>query len=284
MIVRKYTGAKPHSILPKGAIDTQLHTYEKGFPALPGGPDLPDGTPSIEDYQHVMKWLGIERFVLTQGNAHQNDNANLLAGLAKVGDLARGVAVIDGATTDDEMSKLSDAGVVGARIMDLPGGAVGLDQLEDIEARANAAGWMLAIQFNGSDILDHADRLSQLRANWVFDHHGKFFRGADPKGPEVDKTKELIDSGNCWFKFAGCYESSRVGAPDYGDVAAVSKEIAQYAPERIVWGSNFPHNGATSSEAYPDDAILLDTVLSWFPDENCRRLALLENPEHLFKF
>ena len=284
MIQRRYSGEKPKTAMPTGAIDSQLHLYQPGFPAQPGGPALPEAPPGLAEYRQVMVWLGIERFVVTQGNAHQLDNGNLVAALREAGSVARGVAVISADTSDAEMEALAEVGVVGARIMDLPGGAVGLDQLEEIDARASAAGWMMAVQFNGSDIAGHFDRLSALRSNWVFDHHGKFFRGAAPDGPEVDLLKRLIDGGNCWFKFAGCYESSRDGEPEYSDIAAIARVIAAYAPDRIVWGTNFPHNQATTTADYPDDAALLDTSLSWIPDDRGRRLALVENPEALYKF
>ena len=87
-----------------------------------------------------------------------------------------------------------------------------------------------------------------------------------------------------WFKFAGCYESSRTGGPGYADIGAVAREIAAFAPERIVWGTNWPHNAAKRTEDYPDDAALLETVLSWFPDEKGKNLAFIDNPEALYGF
>lgn len=284
MIERKLTGEPPKTILPRGAVDTQLHVYLSGYPARLGGPNLPDGPPGLEDYRKLMDWLGIERFVITQGNAHQRDNGNVVAALAEAGDIARGVGIVDGATSEAEIETLAAAGIVGARIMDLPGGAVGLDQLEDVDARTAPVGWMIAVQFDGSGIADHVNRLAAIRSNWVFDHHGKFFRGIAPDGPEVDMVKRLIDGGNCWFKFAGCYESSRSGGPDFADIAAVARIIAEYAPERIIWGTNFPHNAFSRTEDYPDDAGLLDTVMGWFPGDTGRQLALVENPEKLFGF
>jgi D-galactarolactone isomerase len=146
------------------------------------------------------------------------------------------------------------------------------------------AGWMMAVRFDGSDIAEHFDRLAKLRARWVFDHHGKLFRGARPDGPEVVMVKRLIDGGNCWFEFAGCRESSRTGGPCFPDVADVSRAIATHAPERIVWGTNFSRNAAMRPEDYPDDAALLDTVLGWFPDDRGIRRALVENPEELYGF
>jgi len=283
MLVRPVKGTPPKTPLPRGTVDAQMHMYLPGFPAQPGGPDLPAGAlPDAEQYRSVMEWLGIDRVIITQGNAHQCDNSNLLACLSAMGDAARGVAVIDGSTTEAELDRLSAAGVVGARIMDLPGGAVGLAELEAVDAKAAARGWMMAVQFDGTKILDHETRLAALKSRWVFDHHGKFFGGVSPDGPEVAAVKRLIDRGNCWFKFAGAYESSKTGGPAYEDVATVSRGIAAHAPERIVWGSNWPHNLARQQADYPDDAALTDTILGWFADDRARHLALVENPEQLF--
>ncbi len=283
MIERPLSGRAPAIRLPKGAVDTQMHMYLPGFAAQPGGPPLPGGAlPDAGQYRRVMAWLGIDRVIITQGNAHQRDNSNLLACLAEMGPIARGVAAVGAEEPDSALDQLAERGVVGARIMDLPGGAVGLDALEAVDDRAAARGWMLAVQFDGSHILEHEARLRKLKSRWVLDHHGKFFAGATPDSPQVAAVKRLIDRGNCWFKFAGVYESSRNGGPDYEDVAAVARAIAAHAPDRIVWGTNWPHNLARTTADYPDDAALTDTVLGWLPDEGARRLALVDNPERLF--
>ncbi|MGO4624575.1 amidohydrolase family protein [Ensifer sp. 2YAB10] len=283
MIERILTGRPPEPRMPKGTVDTQMHMYLPGFPSLPGGPPLPvEPLPDTLAYRQVMAWLGIDRVIITQGNAHQRDNANTLACLSEMGDTARAVVVIDETTSDADMRALSDSGAVGARIMDLPGGAVGLDALEAVDARANAADWMIAVQFDGNRLLDHLPRLERIRSRWVFDHHGKFFAGVGPDGPEIAALLRLIDRGNVWFKFAGVYESSRAGWP-YEDVAGFSRRIADHAPERIIWGSNWPHNMIRKSEDYPDDARLAELVLGWLGDDRARHLALVENPERLFK-
>ncbi len=282
-LIRPLSGAKPSISLPKSAIDTQMHAYMPGFPALPGGPGLPAGDlPTPEQYRQFMDWIGIERVIVTQGMAHQLDNSNLVACLERFGDIAWGVAMIDATTSEAELDRLSAARVCGARIMNLPGGAANLTKLEEVDAIAASRDWMIAIQFDGSDILDYEERLSKLKSRWVLDHHGKFFCGVTPDSPQVLATKRLIDGGRCWFKFAGVYESSKTGGPDFADVAAVARAIAAHAPERIVWGSNWPHNMARSQADYPDDAALADTVLGWLPDEKARRLALVDNPEELF--
>jgi D-galactarolactone isomerase len=282
-LIRKLSGAKPATPLPSGATDTQMHLYLDGYPAQPGGPPIPEGTPGIEDYRKVADWLGIDRIVVTIGNAHQLDNGCLLECLRRLGGIARGVAAITGETSDSAMKKLADGGVSGARIMDLPGGAVGLDGLSGVDARANAFGWVVAVQFDGSHILDHMDKLAAIRSNWILDHHGKFLGGITLDDPRIDAVKQLIDKGNCWFKFAACYESSRTGPPDYDDVAAVARMIADYAPDRIIWGTNWPHNQATTTDAYPDDGALLDTVLGWIPKPYHQRV-MVDNPAELFGF
>lgn len=282
-MIRTLTGDKPATVLPKGTIDSQMHMYLPGYDAQPGGPPIPPGAlPDADQYRQFMKWIGIDRVVITQGNAHQSDNSNLVACLKEMGDIARGVCVIHPDTPDAEIDRLTQAGVAGARIMDLPGGALGLSGLEGVDARAAAAGWVMAVQFDGSNILDHEDRLAKLNSRWMLDHHGKFFAGAGRA--HIDAVKRLIDGGNCWFKFAGVYESSRSGGPDYEDVAEIAREIAAHAPERIVWGTNWPHNLAKTTADYPDDRALTDTVLSWFSSDRARHLALVETPEKLFGF
>lgn len=284
MLVRPTSGRSPAIAMPPGAVDTQMHMYLPGFPSLPGGPGLPAGDlPTPEQYQEFMTWLGIDRVIITQGNAQQRDNGNIIACLKAMGDVARGVAAVGPDVSDSELDALGEAGVVGLRIMDLPGGATDLSALEALDAKAAARGWMLAIQFDGSHILDHEPRLTKIKSRWVLDHHGKFFCGVTPESPHIAAVKRLIDGGNCWFKFAGVYESAKDPAPDYADVAAVARVISSYAPERIVWGTNWPHNLAKEQHDYPDDVALLETVLGWFPDEQARHRALVENPEDLFR-
>lgn len=282
MLTRTLSGNPPATALPAGAIDTQTHMYLPGYAAAPGAVPLPQDLPSPDDYRRLMAWIGNERVVITQGNAHGRNNANLLACLDAMGSAARGVGIIDGSTSDAELGRLADHGVVGARIMDLPGGAVGFDELGAVDAKAVAMDWCLAVQFDGSDILAHEERLTALASRWILDHHGKFYSGVAADGPEVDAVKRLIDKGQCWFKFSGCYESSKQGGPLYEDIGEVARVISAYAPERIIWGSNFPHNSAKTTAEYPNDAALLDLAMSWLPDEESRRKCLLDNPQELF--
>lgn len=282
MINRRFSGPPPQMKATSGTVDTQMHLYMPGYPSAPGAIPLPENAPGPEAYRQVMAWLGIERVVITQGNAHGADNANVLACLDAMGSCARGVAVVTGDTPAAEMRRLSDAGVVGARIMDLPGGTVGLNRLAEVDRHVRDYDWCLAVQFDGSTILSRQDLLAGLSSRWILDHHGKFFAGVQPDDPEIDCVKRLLDSGRCYFKLAACYKSSKSGGPGFEDIAAVARVIAAHAPERIIWGTNWPHNSAQRTADYPDDAMLFDTVMSWLPDDNARRLCLVENPAMLF--
>lgn len=283
MIERILTGAPPTIALPKGTVDTQMHMYLPNYPALPGGPGLPPAPlPTPDMYRQVMQWLGIDSVVITQGNAHQADNSCLLHCLSEMGDVARGVAVITPEVSTTEFQQLLDANVVGARIMDLPGGAVGLEALDSVDNICADVGWMLAVQLDGSHLPELESRLKDIKSPWVLDHHGKIFSGA--RAEHIDALKRLMDRGNFYFKFAGCYESSSSGGPAFEDIAIVAKELAAYAPDRIIWGTNWPHNLAKTTEDYPNDAALVDTVLAWFADDSARHKALVDNPQRLFGF
>jgi D-galactarolactone isomerase len=281
---RKLSGEKPKLVMPAGAIDTQMHAYLDGFAAQPGGMPLPKGRAGVAEYRAVMDWLGIERVVVTQGNAHQFDNKNLLAALTSLGPTSRGVALVTDETSVAELERLHAAGVRGARIMDLPGGAVGLDRLGEVNARVSGLGWCVAVQFDGSHIPEHLPMLERIEGRYIIDHHGKFFCGVTPDDPRVEAVKRLIDRGNCYFKLAACYESSKFGPPHYEDIGKVAKAIVAFAPERVIWGTNWPHNAATREEDYPDDAHLLDLLLDWAPAVADRRRILVENPADLFGF
>ena len=282
-IERTLTGRASRHVLPDGIIDTQSHIYAPDFPAMPGGPGLPIGMPDEKQYRRLCSWLGISKTVVTVANAYQRNNDCLLNVLERFGVDAHGVAAIPPDIDDKSLMTLMDDGIVGARIMDLPGGAYDFSYIKDLDQKTAANELMIALQFDGNTITEKFSALVNLKSNFVIDHHGKFFKPIELNSIEVDRLKQLIDRGNCWYKFAGCYESSAIGAPHYTDVAKIACFIADYAPERIVWGTNWPHNSAKSQEDYPDDMDLLDLTLDWVPSEHHERL-LVHNPAELFRF
>ncbi|MEO9655990.1 amidohydrolase family protein [Marinomonas sp.] len=279
---RILSGKTPKIALPKGSIDSHCHVYHKDYPAQPGGPDVPPDAPSLREYRQLQAWLGLEKVVFTQPNAYQADNTCLLEALNIVGDdNARGVVVVTSDTTEEQLQTWHDLGVRGARIMQLPMGAVKLELLKTIADKIKAFGWSCIVQFNGQEILQHAPILNNINNNYVIDHHGKFLPPVKINSPQFQQLLKLIDKGNCYYKVAACYESSQMGHPLYEDIATMTRHIIKYAPERIIWGSNWPHV-STTAELAPNDASLLDTVMRWMPDETIRQRIFVDNPLALY--
>lgn len=137
-------------------------------------------------------------------------------------------------------------------------------------------------QFNGNEIDRHLDALRSIETDYVIDHIGKFMPPVPADDRKVDEILRLIDRGNAWFKLAGINESSLTGGPAYADVAAIARRVIQHAPERILWGSNWPHLGAPR-EAYPDEAAFLDLLLDWAPADAVQKI-LVDNPAWLYRF
>ena len=279
---RPLDGPAPKLKAPAGATDCHMHFYLDGFAAQPGGPPIAElATPA--DYAVVQRRLGLERVVITQSNAYQFDNGSTLAALDAIGpEKARAVIAVSPRMSVEELRSLDARGVRGARIMDLPGGAVPISAMKPVERLVREVGWSLIVQFNGRDIERHLEALESIEVNYTIDHLGKFIDPVPADDPRVDHILRLIDRGNAWFKVAGCYETSRTGAPEFADVAPLARRVIAHAPERVIWGSNWPHVGVPRP-AYPDDARLLDVLLDWAPRESLHRI-LVDNPAELYGF
>jgi D-galactarolactone isomerase len=279
---RPLTGPAPALKAPAGATDCHIHLYLPGFEPQPGGPPIAE-LATVEDYAVVQKRLGLERVILTQSNAYQFDNGSTLAALEQIGpERARAVIAVSPDMTVSELERLHARGVRGARIMNLPGGAAKIVDMKPVERLCRSVGWSMIVQFNGREIDQHIDALRLIETDYVIDHIGKFIDPVPADDPRVDEILRLIDHGNAWFKICGCYETSLTGAPDFADVAAIAKRVINHAPDRIIWGSNWPHVGVPR-ERYPDDAVLLDILLDWAtPDQ--RQKILVDNPARLYGF
>jgi D-galactarolactone isomerase len=279
---RPLDGRAPRLKAPAGATDCHIHLYLPGYEAQPGGPRIPE-LATVQDYRKFQRWLSLERIVVTQPNAYQRDNSALLAALGELGkDVARGVAAVTPDTPESDLQVWHDKGVRGARIMNLPGGAVTHEDMLDVERRIRPFGWHLMVQFNGRHLEDYLDGLQRIQGDYIIDHIGKFMDPVPADDRRVDAILHLLDRGNAWFKICAGYEASVTGGPHYEDIGAIAKRVIAHAPERIIWGSNWPHVGVPR-EQYPDDAEQLDVLLEWAPVELHRRI-LVDNPATLYGF
>ncbi len=279
---RPLDGPPPRLSAPAAATDCHIHLYLPGHEPQPGGPPVAE-LATVADYRRVQKRLGIERVVITQSNAYQFDNRALLQALRELGpQRARAVISVSPDIALADLKPLHDLGVRGARIMNLPGGAAKLDVMPAVERLVRQLGWSLIVQFNGRDIGQHIEALKGIQTRYVIDHFGRFMPPVAPDDPRVDEMLRLIDRGNCWFKLCGCYEVGVSGPPGYEDMAAIARRVVAHAPERIIWGSNWPHVGVPRSD-YPDDASLLDLLLDWATPAEQQRI-LVDNPQELYGF
>ncbi|MFG6666162.1 amidohydrolase family protein [Halomonas sp. HNIBRBA4712] len=279
---RPLTGPSPRLKAPPGATDCHAHIFLPGFESQPDGPPIAE-LATVDNYRELQKWLGLSRVVITQPNAYQAHNGALVEALDQFGtDVARAIAVITPDTPRQELERLHEKGVRGARIMQLPGGAVGIDQMLAVEKNIQEMGWHLMVQFNGRDLPTYYDELQKIEGRYIIDHIGKFIDPVAADDARVDDILRLIDKGNAWFKICGAYETSLTGAPEFSDVAPIAKRVIQHAPDRILWGSNWPHVGVQRAQ-YPSDAQQLDILLQW-ADEQTRQKILVDNPAFLYDF
>lgn len=250
------------------------------FPKMPGAVyDTCIATP--EDYAAEMRRIGVQKFVAIQSVTYGFDNSCLLRGMAETGSIARGVAVVAPTISDTDLQGLHDKGIRGVRAFMLPGGAYAWEDLPRLAGRIEEMGWHLGVQFNGRELSDRAAFLSGLAAPVVLDHVGKFMPPVPPNDPALGSLLRLLETGQFWVKISAPYESSETGPPDYSDIRTMARSLVLHAPERLVWGSNWPH---TAQADPPDNAELASMFLKWVTSDADRRAILCDNPVKLYDF
>ena len=275
------TELKPKLKAPPGACDTHMHIYDHRFPKAATAKILaPDA--SVADYLKMRARLGITRTVVVQPSAYGKDNRCTLEAMAAIGPSARGIAVVDETVTDAELDRLTKLGIRGIRFFMLSGAPLPLEILETMSSRVAPFGWHVVFQMDGRDLADQEALLGRLTSPLIIDHVGKFLEPVAPEHPGFRAILRLLDKGRTWAKLSAPYETSKVGPPFYDDVGKLAKALAKAAPERMLWASNWPH--PSPDVKVPDDAVLLDMLLDWVPDEAARRLMLSDNPGKLYGF
>jgi D-galactarolactone isomerase len=273
----------PRLKAPPGTTDTHIHVYDHRYPMAPTAKMYPPDA-SVADYLAMAKRLGIERTVVVQATTYGTDNRCLLESMAAIGaGKARGVAVVDAGVSDSELDRLTRAGVRGVRFFMLPGGALPWEALDAVAARVQPFGWHAQLQFDGREFLQHEAAVRRLPGTLVVDHVGKFLEPVPADHPAFMALLRLVEEGRTYVKLAAPYETSKKGPPHFDDVGALAKALVRAAPERMLWASNWPHPSAPADNK-PDDAVLLDMLLDWAPDEATRRKILVDNPARLYGF
>jgi D-galactarolactone isomerase len=270
----------PRLPTPPGACDTHMHIYEPGYP-LRAEASRPSQPGSLVHYREIQKRLGLARTVIVQPSGYGTDNACTLEAMGKLGDAARGVAIVDPADPDSEIARLTRLGIRGIRYH-MRGGVLTWDTMPTMAARVAVFGWHVQLQCESQEIGEHEAMLSKLPCDLVIDHMGRFDAAVAFDDRSWRALLKLLAGGSCWVKLSGPYYGSKSGPPLYQDKARIAKELIKAAPERMVWASNWPH--PSFKKNFPDEGKLLDLVAEWAQDETLRRKILVENPARLYGF
>jgi len=275
------SGTEPPKLkVPANACDCHMHIYDARFPAVPTATLKPPDALAA-DYKLLQKRIGTSRNVVVTPSTYGTDNSATLDGMAKLGPTARGVAVVDTSVTDAELKRLDGLGVRGTRFNLVQAGATTVEMLEPLSKRVNDLGWHIQINARPELIVQIEDLLLRLPSQLVFDHLAHIPRDVGVEHPSFKTMRKLIDKGRTWVKLSGAYQDTKVGPPTYADAAPIAQAYAKAAPERMVWGSDWPH---PTEKDKPDDAILIDLLAIWVPDEATRSRILVQNPEALYGF
>jgi predicted TIM-barrel fold metal-dependent hydrolase len=260
-----------------------MHIFDRRFAPSPHWRRTPPQAP-VAAYRRLQERLGTERAVVVNPSTYGTDNACTLDALAVLGPTARGIAVVDVDVADAELKKMSALGVVGIRVNFVTPqswGTTTFEMLETLSRRVTTVGWHVQVFMQGAQIVAGRDVLARLPTTVVIDHLGRVPQPAGTNDPAFDAIRRLLDSGRAWIKLSGAYMDSVTGAPAYSDVTAVARGFVTAAPERVVWGSDWPHTTATGPI---DDARLLDLLAVWSPDASVRKQILVDNPSKLYGF
>jgi predicted TIM-barrel fold metal-dependent hydrolase len=224
--------------------------------------------------------------VIVTPSAYVTDNRVTLDAIARLGPAARGVAVVRPDVTDNELKALERGGIKGIRFSLAQSQATArpvttIDMIESLSKRVATLGWHVQINMDADGIAAAETLWNRVPAPLVFDHIGHIPGPVGTSHPAYTVLRRLIDKRKAWVKLSVTYDSTADGPPTYADVVRLGRAFVVAAPERLVWGSNWPHPNEARK---PDDAVLFDLTGRWAPDDVTRRRILVDNPASLYGF
>jgi predicted TIM-barrel fold metal-dependent hydrolase len=274
---------RPRIKVPPNATDCHYHIYDSRYPVDPKAVLRP-GDATVAEYRLLQMRIGTTRGVIIQPSTYGLDNRLLLEAIGQFGvAAARGVAVVNTGVTDAELKRLHAAGIRGIRFNLVQAGATAPDMVDPLSRRVAALAWHIQVNATADQIAAMKDIWSRVPCPIVFDHLGHL---PEPQGighPAFGVIRDLLQGGKAWVKLSGLYADTKVGPPTYADSVAVARAYVKAAPERLVWGSDWPHPTEKES-AKPDDAILLDLLAECVPGEAMRNRILVDNAAKLYGF
>jgi len=275
---------KPLFLLPPGAVDAHCHVFGPGdvFPYSPERKYTPCDA-SKEDLFNLRDYLGVTKNVIVQATCHGSDNSALLDALETAGPSARGVVTVNPDVSDLELGRMNELGVRGVRFNYVRRLADPKpdEYYEQIIAKIAKYGWHVVVYFEAADLEQRLDFFSSIKVPVVVDHMGRPDVSKDPMGPEFDLFRKFMrENSNVWSKVSCPERLSLVGAPLYEDVIPFAKSIVEEFPDRVLWGTDWPHPNIKKD--MPDDGHLVDYIPQIADTELLQTKLLVRNPEALY--
>ncbi|MDT8318945.1 MAG: amidohydrolase family protein [Xanthomonadales bacterium] len=276
--------SKPVYAPPPGAVDAHCHVFGPAaqFPYGPKRRYTPCDAPKEKLWQ-LRDFLGFERNVLVQATCHGTDNRALVDALRDAGGRARGVATVAPDVADEELEALHEAGVRAIRFNFVRRLADWQEplKLRPLIERLAPMGWHVVIYFEAADLPDLYGFIAELPVVVVVDHMGRPDVTRDVDGPDFGLFQRLLhEHGHVWTKVSCPERLSASGPPGYDDVLPFSRRLVERFPDRVLWGTDWPHPNMKSH--MPDDGKLVDMIPRIAPHPLQQRKLLVDNPMRLY--
>ncbi|HVX92422.1 MAG TPA: amidohydrolase family protein [Xanthobacteraceae bacterium] len=281
----------PHWSVPAGACDTHAHLFGPPdiFPYAENRRYTPPAAP-IEHYRNMQRITGLSRVVFVTPTAHGYDNRVILDGIAKLGDSARGIANIDASFDASSLQAMAEAGMRGARfhlMKDRPGSVEHLSEHLPVLLKL---GWILDLHVDPAEFVEHETFIRSLPTPTIIDHMARV-RGQDGLDqPAFRILLDLLEDDRFWVKLCSFDKITSVpkahveGSLPYMDMVPFAQAVIQAAPDRVIWGTDWPHGNTFTPGRTPNEGDLLDLLAVIAPDDSLRKRILVDNPAHLFGF
>lgn len=281
----------PHWELPAGACDTHFHVFgpPHRFPFAETRRYEPPAAP-IEHYWTVQKITGLSRAIAVQPTAHGFDNAAILDAVKRSDGRMRAVVCIDDSISDAALAEMKAQGARGARFSLMSDRAGSRDAIARQLPQIEAMGWSLVLHIEPEFLLAHEEFIRSLPVPTVIDHMARIDPGAGLDQPAFQLLLDLLDDARFWTKICCVDKIStrpdahvQTGLP-FQDVIPFARAVIAAAPDRVIWGSDWPHGNTFAPGRTPNEGDLLDLLAQFAPEEDARRAVLVDNPARLYGF
>ena len=279
-----FPASTPKLKAPPGACDTHAHIVGP-FDRFPLAEERGYTPPvsALEDFEAFQNTLGIDRAVIVHPSCYGTTMNITVDAVSRMGDRARGIAVVDPSITDAELDRLDEVGFRGLRFTTLLKGGADVGGIAAMAQRIERLGWHIQMFIDAQNQLEELlPALRDLPVDLVLDHMGHFQPGAGVDHPAFQAMLDLVKDGRCWVKLSGAYRASG-NHPSWADMKAYAKALIETRADRMVWATDWPHV-MLWDKPIPDGADLLDWALSWDVDDATLKQILVDNPAALYGF